>query len=77
MKIRWTTLAVLLLAVMAWSAPGRAGLPERYRLADLKALQEAFVEIAEQVAPSVVAIRTYYVHEPREGEASPVRVPRD
>jgi serine protease Do len=39
-------------------------LPARYRLADLKALESAFVGLADSVSPSVVAIRTYKVRDP-------------
>ena len=68
-------LAALLIAWVAWPAAGQTNLPQRYRLADLKALQKAFVEIAQEVNPSVVAIRTYYVHKSGEDAESPVRAP--
>lgn len=38
-----------------------ADFPGRYDLADLKALEQGFVELADKVEPSVVAIRTYRV----------------
>ena len=75
MTRKWVALATLMLAWAATPTPASAGLPGKYRLADLKALQRAFVEVAEQVAPSVVAIRTYYVHNVQEGEEGSVRVP--
>lgn len=40
-------------------ANGRAQVSRRYEVADLKALESTFVELAEKVRPSVVAIRTY------------------
>ncbi|MCH8243137.1 MAG: trypsin-like peptidase domain-containing protein [Planctomycetes bacterium] len=58
---RWL---VALLCIWTVSArPVRAGLPAKYRIADLKALEKAFVDLAQEVRPSVVAIRTYYVHQ--------------
>ena len=39
-----------------------AGLPAKYRVADLKALERAFVELAQTVQPTIVAIRTYQSH---------------
>lgn len=54
---------VVLLCVWTVSAHTvRAGLPSKYRIADLKALEAAFVDLAQEVRPSVVAIRTFYVH---------------
>ncbi len=41
-------------------------LPRRYELADLEALQRAFVKLADHVRPSVVAIRTYRVGNPHD-----------
>ncbi len=52
-------LAVTLMGVAPLAA--RADLPKRYELADLKALQNAFVRLADDVRPSVVAIKTYRV----------------
>ena len=58
---RWL---VALLCIWTVSArPVRAGLPAKYRIADLKALERAFVDLAQEVRPSVVAIRTFYVHQ--------------
>ncbi len=50
---------ITVVCLLTMSGVATAQLPERYHLADLKALQEAFVELAENVRPSVVAIRTY------------------
>lgn len=59
--------AVLTLVVcIARPLPSLAELPPRYTLGDLKALQRAFVELAEDIQPSVVAIRTYKVQDPRD-----------
>ena len=55
---------VALLCIWTVSArPARAGLPGKYRIADLKALEKAFVDLAQEVRPSVVAIRTFYAHQ--------------
>lgn len=47
-----------------WSASGSGHPPDRYELADLKALELAFTDLAHKVRPSVVAIRTYRVSKP-------------
>jgi serine protease Do len=52
-----------------------AEMPERYRLADLKALQEAFVELAAEIQPTVVAVRTYRTFQTSEGNGASVKVP--
>jgi serine protease Do len=50
---------------------------ERYELADLEALKEAFVRLAEDVSPSVVAIQTYQVYDPaRDNKGAPGRLLR-
>ncbi|MCH7595714.1 MAG: trypsin-like peptidase domain-containing protein [Planctomycetes bacterium] len=51
------TLAVLALAILP--AVGRAAPPANYEIADLVALETAFVKLAADIRPSVVAIRTY------------------
>ena len=61
MKITALTLAL----GISWPVGAYAEVPTRYELADLKVLERAFVELAEQVRPSVVAIRTYRVHDPK------------
>jgi serine protease Do len=43
-----------------------AQLEKRYELADLKALEAAFVKLAEDVQPSVVAVRTYFVRQSKK-----------
>ncbi len=71
-----STLLVLALILCAIGpAPGHAEPPRQYGLADLKALQDAFVKLAEEVRPSVVAIRTYTVHNTRDPAASPIKIP--
>ncbi len=52
-----------------------AQLPPKYELADLKALEQAFVRLAEQVRPEVVAIRTHYVHERADHSGTLLREP--
>jgi len=55
-------------------AVARAQSPTRYTLADLKALQQAFTDLADKVRPAVVAIRVYKVRTLGENE-SKVKVP--
>jgi serine protease Do len=50
----------------AYAFPSYGEPPARYKLADLNALQDAFVKLAERVRPSVVAIRTYQLNDPRD-----------
>ncbi len=61
----------------ALSAPAilRAGMPARYEIADLKALEHAFVDLAAEVRPSVVAIRCYQVHHSESTEGPKVKLP--
>ncbi|MFQ5591601.1 MAG: S1C family serine protease [Phycisphaerae bacterium] len=54
-----------------------ARLEERYQLADLKALQDAFVALAEEVQPSVVAVRTYLVRGRKREDARGGSPPRE
>ena len=61
---RWIK-TIALLAGVAFAGLAQAELPPRLQLADLKALEEAFVDLARKVRPSVVAIRTYSVREPK------------
>lgn len=49
-------------------AAGRAQAPHRYTVANLKALETAFVALADKISPSVVAIRTYHDIRVRRGE---------
>ncbi len=63
---------ILVVPILAFCAirpiPTLAGPPDRYEPVDLRALQDAFVELADDVRPSVVAIRTYTVHDSRVAE---------
>ena len=57
---RWAVAAILTCIAFTFSVvPTRADHPAAYQMADLKALEKAFVKLAEEVRPSVVAIRTY------------------
>ena len=49
--------------------------PTLYKLADLKALEKAFVELADTVRPSVVAIRCYQVRDPADRHSRQARLP--
>lgn len=74
--IRLTPVA-LVCAMIAARPPvttAQSPLPERYQLADLKALEQAFVELAAKVQPTVVAIRTYQIRKGSESEHA-VKVP--
>lgn len=62
-------------AISAFGTISRADLPGRYELADLKALEQAFVELAAQVRPAVVAIRTYKSRESAEASSRSVMRP--
>lgn len=62
------SLAVVLSSVVSAQAP------HRYELADLRALEQAFVDLAANVRPSVVAIRTYQTRRPSDTDAA-VRIP--
>ncbi len=69
---RWTFISAIALAFLsthAWAAPR-----SKYELADLKALEQAFVELAEKARPGVVAIRTYNMRRPGD-ENTMVKVP--
>lgn len=70
------SLVVLMLATM-WAGTGsaRAQLSRRYELADLKALERAFVELAENVRPSVVSIQTYLVPDSNAMGTRSARIP--
>lgn len=47
-----------------------AGLPPQYRVADLKAIERAFIELAQTVQPSLVAIRTYQSLDRRQSRSA-------
>jgi serine protease Do len=49
--------------------------PGKYDVTDLKALQEAFVRVAEEVQPSVAIIRTFRTFETGEQGQSHVKIP--
>ena len=59
---RWAVVGIAILAALP--ARGLASPPIRYQLADLKALEQSFVELAEKARPGVVAIRTYELRNP-------------
>lgn len=68
-------LSFLLALAIAWGSSPAGGLSsayagdrslQRYELADLEALEVAFVKLAERVRPSVVAIRTYRTGGPQD-----------
>ena len=59
---RVATAGIIFLAL--WPARGSGHPPDRYELADLKALEQAFADLARNVRPSVVAVRTYRVRNP-------------
>jgi len=62
---RWFRAATAGIIILAFlSARGSGHPPDRYDLADLKALEKAFTDLARKVRPSVVAIRTYRVRKP-------------
>lgn len=68
--------SVLLLVLTAGTVMDvRAELPVRYEIADLKALERAFVKLADQVRPSVVAIKTHQVPSHRRSVGNYVTVP--
>jgi len=79
-KARWWLAAFWLVAFARppWSCSpsDRAwgGAPSHYDLADLKALEQAFVELADKVRPSVVAIRAYKVRDAEQADTL-VKVP--
>ncbi len=66
---------VLLAAIVLFPLRGLADPPTFYELADLKALENAFVELAQTMRPSVVAIRCYQVRDPTDLGVMQVRLP--
>jgi len=67
-------MGLVLLAVLAGVAtavPARAG-GNRLEIADLKALERAFIDLADDVRPQVVAIRCYETH---AGGSNEVKLP--
>ena len=65
----WKLIALLSLIAGALIAPHTQAQPHKYEIADLRALQDAFVRLAEQVRPGVVALRTY-----RTADGAPAHV---
>lgn len=79
MGIRSILAATLLAWALSWGVPSgvRAEFPEQYRMADLKALQDAFAAVAVDIQPSVVAIRTYKTYNANEsGDGTPTWIRR-
>lgn len=66
-------LGAVLLA-LSIAPPTKAQLPSKYELADLRALETAFVDVAGKIRPTVVAIRTYQTRTPAEDHPA-VRIP--
>lgn len=66
----------LMIAVCVGSVGiAQAQVAREYRKADLKALERAFVKLAEEIRPSVVAIRTYFTVDSQRHEGEQVRIP--
>ena len=61
-SFRGAAAGIIFLAL--WSTRGSGHPPDRYELADLKALEQSFTDLARKVRPSVVAIRTYRIRSP-------------
>lgn len=73
-KSAWVVIAVVLAGLLALPPQGGAEPRPRYEFADLKALENAFTDLAEGVRPSVVAIRCYQLRRSAERD-SVVKVP--
>lgn len=58
----WVVAGITVLAALP--AVALASPPVRYELADLRALEQSFVELAAKARPGVVAIRTYRLQSP-------------
>ena len=71
---RWI-MTITLLGTVVFAGLAQAELPPRLQLADLKALEQAFVDLAQDVRPSVVAIRTYSVRDPKSPGAKYIMRP--
>jgi len=74
-RTRISLVVVVLVTMSAGAGTARAQLAQRYELADLKALEHAFVELAENVRPSVVSIQTYLVPDSNAMGTRSVRIP--
>jgi len=68
-------IAPVLVAGACWLPGAVAQLPGQYQLADLKAIEQVFTTLADQVRPSVVAIRTYSTIEPEAETQHFVKMP--
>ena len=68
-------LRALVAAVLFCPLTSPAAPPTLYKLAHLKALEKAFVELADTVRPSVVAIRCYQVRDPADRHSRQARLP--
>ena len=76
LRIRGVIVTLALIAALHAAAErSRAGAPERYRLADLQALEDVFVDLAADVRGSVVAIRCYEIRDPDDREPAHVKLP--
>lgn len=73
-KRRHILAMLLIVGSVVLPRPLRA-LPDRYDIADLQALQRAFTDLADEVRPSVVAIRCYQVRDPTDLGVMQVRLP--
>lgn len=69
-----TVIVCVLIAGAAGLPVALAQLPSRLERADLKTLEEAFVKLAEEVRPSVVAIKTFLVADAESHRGHRVRV---
>lgn len=67
--------ASLLAAACLFPAPAIAEAPNLYKLANLRALEDAFTELADEVRPSVVSIRCYQSANEDRGDNNRVRLP--
>lgn len=66
----------LVLGLIGWPVSAlQAQIPQKYELADLQALERAFVDLAEKVRPSVVAVRTYRTHNREARGAQAILLP--
>lgn len=66
--------AVVLLALVLVAPPVLADDLDLYRLADLKALQRAFIKLADEARPSVVSITSFKMRRSRRGRPSRPRI---
>lgn len=74
-RISQAWLAAACLVVIGLQTRAFAQRPQSYQLADLKALETAFVKLADKVRPSVVAIQSYLVREGGSHVKERVKIP--